>query len=95
MNKKKLVTAQRKKYATQQDLKTEMKREKELEVSIADKESQILDLEDKIKAFQQSNEKMTIANEKLKEKLQQLLNYAEQMHNKNYGKKIEKKTGDN
>ena len=69
MNKKKLVTAQRKKYATQQDLKTEMKREKELEVSIADKESQILDLEDKIKAIQQSNEKMTIANEKLKEKI--------------------------
>ena len=69
LNKKKLVTAQRKKYATQQDLKNELKREKELEAAIAEKESSIIDMEDKIKAIQLSNEKLTIANAKLKEKI--------------------------
>ena len=69
LNKKKLVRAQRKKYATQQDLKKELKREKDLEVAIADKESAIVDMEDKIKAIQKSNEKLKIANEKLREKI--------------------------
>ena len=69
LNKKKLVTAQRKKYATQQDLKNELKREKELEAAIAEKESSIIDMEDKIKAIQLSNEKLTIANAKLREKI--------------------------
>lgn len=69
VNKKKLVKAQRKKYATQQDLKKELKREKELEVAIADKESAIIDMEDKIKQIGESNDKLRISNEKLREKI--------------------------
>ena len=68
-NKKKLVTAQRKKYSTQQKLKQELNREKELEASISEKESLILDMEDKVAAIKAANEKLTISNEKLKEKI--------------------------
>jgi hypothetical protein len=68
-NKRKLVTAQRKKYSTQQNLKQELKREKELEASITEKESLILDMEDKVKAIKTANEKLTVSNEKLKEKI--------------------------
>ena len=68
-NKKKLVTAQRKKYSTQQRLKQELNREKELEASISEKESLILDMEDKVAAIKAANEKLTISNEKLKEKI--------------------------
>lgn len=63
------VTAQRKKYSTQQKLKQELKREKELEAAIAEKQSLILDMEDKVKAIKATNEKLTIANAKLKEKI--------------------------
>ena len=69
VNKKKLVKAQRKKYATQQDLKKELKREKELEVAISDKESAIIDMEDKIKQIGESNDKLRVSNEKLREKI--------------------------
>ena len=69
INKKKLVKAQRNKYATQQELKKEMKREKELEVAIADKESQIVDMEEQISGLIKTNEKIKIANEKLREKI--------------------------
>ena len=69
INKKKLVKAQRKKYATQQELKMEMKKEKELEVAIADKESEIVDMEEKISSLVKSNDKLKITNEKLKEKI--------------------------
>ena len=69
INKKKLVKAQRNKYATQQELKKEMKREKELEVAIADKESQIVDMEEQISGLMKSNEKIKVANEKLREKI--------------------------
>ena len=68
-NKKKLVTAQRKKYSTQQKLKQELKREQQLEASISEKESLILDMEDKVKAIRGTNEKLVVANEKLKEKI--------------------------
>ena len=68
-NKKKLVTAQRKKYSTQQKLKQELKREQQLEASISEKESLILDMEDKVKAIRVTNEKLVVANEKLKEKI--------------------------
>ena len=46
-----------------------MKKEKDLEVAIADKESSIVDMEEKIKALQKSNEKLKISNEKLREKI--------------------------
>ena len=69
VNKKKLVRAQRKKFATQQELKKELKKEKELEVAITDKQSTIVDMEDKIKQIHESNEKLKISNEKLKEKI--------------------------
>ena len=63
------VSAQRKKYCTQQKLKQELKREKELEAAIGEKESLILDMEDKVKAIKASNEKLMVVNAKLKEKI--------------------------
>ena len=69
LNKKKLVRAQRKKYATQQDLKKELKKEKELEVAINEKESATVDMEEKIKELEKSNDKLKVANEKLREKI--------------------------
>ena len=52
-----------------QDLKREMRREKELEVAINEKEAAIVDMEEKIKTIEKSNEKLKVTNEKLREKI--------------------------
>ena len=52
-----------------QNLKREMRREKELEVAINEKEAAIVDMEEKIKTIEKSNEKLKVTNEKLREKI--------------------------